>query len=121
MRLNLVKKRWVALVAGAGVLVLLFISFADWPLKSDTTLGNISRLGLEVHTFYEANHRLPSNLEELKVGPRLRNDGWGRPITYMVTSSNSYVLRSFGPGGKLGKDNMVYSFDASDVSGVPVR
>lgn len=121
MHMSLGKKGWLALAAAAALLVMLFVSFADWPSRRDTTLGNISRFGLQVHSFYEANHRLPADLEELRPDPRFRNDAWGRPITYTVTSTSSYVLRSLGPDGKPGKDNMAYSFDAADVSGTPVQ
>jgi hypothetical protein len=109
------------MAATVALLLILLVSFADWPSKRDTTLGTISRLGLEVHSFYEANHRLPVSLDELKPEPRFRNDAWGRPITYTITTSNSYVLRSLGPDGKPVKDNVAFAFDAADLSGVPVQ
>lgn len=115
------KKAWLALAAAIALFAILFVSFAGWPSKRDTTLGNISRLGLQVHNFYEASHRLPVSLEELKPDPRFRNDAWGRPITYTITASNSYVLRSLGPDGKPGKDNVAYAFDAADLSGTPMK
>jgi hypothetical protein len=119
--MNPQKKGWLALAAATALFAILFVSFADWPSKRDTTLGNISRLGLQVHNFYEANHRLPGSLEELKPDPRFRNDAWGRPITYTIMTSNSYVLRSLGPDGKPVKDNVAYAFAAADLSGVPVQ
>ena len=121
VRITLEKKGWLGLAAGFGLLVILFVSFADWPSNRDTTLGKISRLGLEVHNFYETNHHLPSNLDQLKIDPHFRNDAWRRPIAYTTTGTNSYVLRSLGPDGKPGKDNMAYTFDAADLSGNPVQ
>jgi hypothetical protein len=115
------RKNCVALVVGVGVFVVLFLLCVEMAPKKDLTLGNISSLGLEVHNFYETNHHLPSNLDQLKTDPRFRNDAWGRPITYTVTSSTSYVLRSLGPHGKPGEDNMAYAFDAADLSGTPAQ
>jgi hypothetical protein len=121
MSMALGRRAWLVLAVSVGFLVVLFLLCIDIVPKRDLTLGNISSLGLQVHSFYEANHRLPSNLQELKAEPRFKNDAWGRPITYRMTSSNSYTLRSLGPRGKPGKDNMVYSFDARDLSGTPAQ
>lgn len=121
MSVSLGKKGWVALAVGVGLFVVLFLSCFETVPKKDLTLGNISSLGLQVHSFYEANHRLPTSLEELKPDPRFRNDAWGRPITYTIRTSNNYVLRSLGPEGKSGNDNVAYAFDAADLSGTPVQ
>jgi hypothetical protein len=121
MRLSLVKKGWIAVAVGVGLVVVLFLSCGETVPKKDQTLGNISSLGLQVHNFYETNHRLPASLEELNPDPRFRNDAWGRPMTYTITTSNSYVLRSLGPTGKPGQDSMAYAFNAADLSGTPVQ
>jgi hypothetical protein len=118
---RLTRKTLVAAVAGIGLVTAVFLSCIEVAPKSAVTLTAISRLGIDVHSFYETNHHLPTNLEELKPDPRFRNDAWGRPITYTITSSNSYVLRSLGPDGKRGKENMAYTFDAADLSGTPVQ
>jgi len=121
MRISLGKRGWVALAVSVSLSILVLFSCVEIVPKEDLTLGNMSILGLQVHNFYEADRRLPGSLEELKPDPQFRNDGWGRPIIYTITSSNSYILTSLGPDGKPGKDNMAYAFDAADVSGTPVQ
>ncbi len=121
MRMSLGKRGWVALAVGAGLFKVLFFSCVETVPKKSQTLTAIYKVSIGVHNFYEANRHLPSNLNQVKIETEFRNDAWGRPIIYTITSSNSWILRSLGPDGRPGKVNVAYSFDPSNIAGTPVQ
>jgi len=109
------RKCWMwSLLGGSGMMLLLFVLCVDIPSRQDTTTTAITMLGYKTREFYERKHRLPSDLDELKPDPSLRKDGWGQPISYAVTASNTFRLSSLGPSRKSGGQTIEYSFDVSD-------
>jgi hypothetical protein len=100
--------------------VVLLTSVSIWigerETKGEITLNAIVKQGTEARKFYELNQRLPLSLEELKISPDHRKDGWGHPITYAITSRNTFILTGVGGGGNTNKDNIVYQFDVLDPS-----
>lgn len=107
--------RWIRkLVPFIVLLVFVSIWVGERETKGEITLNAIVKLGTEARKFYKLSHRLPSSLEELNLGPDYRKDGWGRPIIYAITSSNTFLLTSVGGGGKMNMDNIIYQFDVLD-------
>ena len=114
-------KSWKALLGIiGGVIAVSCFALLDSPTKSDRTYNIIFDLSREMRRFYISSHRLPTNLSEVnsssysRWGAKPLSDIWGNPIIYTITGSNTFVLKSFGPGGKPGKGNMVFTFDVTN-------